>query len=239
MLIVNNRQCDHSAESDWKAMQRKVLGKVNRMTLREQALERLRDGILDGTIPSGERLTEISISEQLGVGRGTVREALRSLEEAGLLQEADRGGMRVRQLSEREVVELYEVRRALEELAVVSLLAHDDVDDRIAKLADSLPETDGRYSAVERLNADLGFHETLCELAGNSILLWTWRQLKDLIRVLILSDSSGGNQHMMTRAWHEPIVDALRTKDAEKAIDTMRTHMEAASERWAEHAAKS
>ncbi len=218
-------------------MTEKVLTRVNRTTLREQALAHLRTGILTGTIPSGARLAEVDLSDQLGVSRGTVREALRSLQEAGLVEEADRGGVRVRQLTAREVTELFHVRLALEKEAVAGLLAQENAQALVDELEAALPdEPEGGYTLNERLDADLGFHEKLCELGGNTMLLGMWRQLKDLIRVVVLSDAEGRNEALMKRAYHMPIIEGLRSGDPEQAKAAMRQHMEAASARWAERA---
>lgn len=218
-------------------MNDKVLTRVNRTTLREQALAHLRTGILTGTIPSGTRLAEVDLSEQLGVSRGTVREALRSLQEAGLVEEADRGGVRVRRMSAREVVELFQVRLALEKEALVGILAHENAQDLVDELEAALPdEPEGGFTVSERLDADLGFHEKLCELAGNSMLLSMWRQLKDLVRVVVLTDAEGRNEALMKRAYHQPIIDGLRSGDPDEAKAAMRRHMDAAAARWAERA---
>lgn len=219
-------------------MTEQVLARVNRTTLRAQALEHLRDGILTGTIPSGTRLAEVDLSTQLGVSRGTVREALRTLQESGLVEEADRGGMRVRRLSSREVRELFQVRLALEKEALVGILAQPKAQELVDELEKALPEEpEGGFTVSQRLDVDLGFHEKLCELAGNSMLLAMWRQLKDLVRVVILTDAEGENQALMKRAYHQPIIDGLRSGDANEAKAAMRRHMEAASAKWAERGA--
>src|SRR5579862_7683378 len=91
--------------------------KVDRLSLRERVLQELRDSILTGRIPVGTRLLEDKISKELGVSRGTVREAFRHLQEEGLLTSVSRGSVSVRTLSPREVKEIYAVRAALEGLA--------------------------------------------------------------------------------------------------------------------------
>jgi len=220
-------------------MSEQGLARVMRTTLREQALTHLRDGILNGAIRPGTRLGEVDLSEQLGVSRGTVREALRTLQEAGLVQEADRGGVSVRRLTPREVTELFQVRLALEKEAIVGVLAHPDAQALVDQLEAALPdEPDTGYTTSERLDADLGFHEKLMELAENTMLLSMWRQLKNLVRVVVLADAEGRNEALMKRDYHLPIIEGLRTGDPEEAERAMRVHMEAAAARWAERAAE-
>ena len=75
---------------------------VNR-TLREQVLEQLRSAILEGTFSPGARMAEVDLAAQLGVSRGTVREALRTLHNSGLLEGEERNSLHVRQLTGRQV----------------------------------------------------------------------------------------------------------------------------------------
>lgn len=212
-----------------------ALNRVNRATLREQALDNLREGILNGSMPPGTRLSEVELSDQLGVSRGTVREALRTLVEAGLVEVGARG-MQVRQMTASQVAELYQVRLALEKEAVAVLLERPDAGRRIDELEQALPSDEDLAAAPlsERLEADLDFHELLCLLSGNTILVTVWRRLKNLTRVVVLNDSAGRNEDMMKRTYHEPIITALRSGDPAAAQAAMADHMAAASARWAE-----
>src|SRR3712207_4267442 len=111
------------------------LGKpgFDRTSLREQCRELLRARIVDGTIPPGERLIETTLSKQLDVSRGTLREALRHLEQQGLVVSDGRGRMRVRTLTARDVIEVYDVRTALETMAAIRVAQSPDRDRRVAE----------------------------------------------------------------------------------------------------------
>ena len=141
-------------------------------------------------------------------------------------------------MTAREVTELFQVRLALEKEALVGILALDNAQELVDELEAALPdEPEGGFSVSDRLDADLAFHEKLCELGGNSMLLSMWCQLKDLIRVVVLSDAEGRNESLIKRAYHLPIIDGLRSGDPVLAKTAMRQHMDAASARWAEWAA--
>lgn len=168
---------------------------LNRSTLQEQVFEDVRARILDGSLASGERLLEEKESARLGVSRGTLREALRQLEEQGLVTRDPRRFIYVRKLSPKEIQDIYRVRGALEVLAVQIVCETRNLADRIA-LAKTLREFAARRalaeesgSAAERIGADLGFHETLCEFSNNQILLEQYRQLAALIRVMLSGES--------------------------------------------------
>ncbi|WP_226345880.1 GntR family transcriptional regulator [Agilicoccus flavus] len=212
------------------------LASVSRRTLREQVLANLRTAIVSGQLAPGARLAEVELSEQLGVSRGTVREALRTLEQSGLVAEADRG-LQVRRPTPTEVAEIFDVRTALEGLAVAEVMGAADAQERLAALEAALPyDEDADAPFADRIGRDLAFHEKLCELADNAILLETWRLLHDRMLVVILADAARASQAVMSRAHHAPIVDAMRAGDVAAAQQAVRDHMADATSVWVRHA---
>ena len=99
------------------------LSALDRSTLRERSLEALRAAILSGRYRPGDHLGEVELAGSLGVSRGTVREALRHLQQEGLVTAGTRGMLRVNSLTPAEVHELFRVRAALEALAVREVVA--------------------------------------------------------------------------------------------------------------------
>src|SRR3954447_17031827 len=99
------------------------LASLDRSTLRERALGALRAAILSGQYRPGDHLGEVELAGSLGVSRGTVREALRHLQQEGLVTAGARGMLRVNSLTAAEVRELFQVRAALEALAVRQIIA--------------------------------------------------------------------------------------------------------------------
>ena len=91
---------------------------LENLTLWQRVHERLREQILSGKLEPGAELAEVALSEQLGVSRGPVREALGRLASEGLVTVRPRRGAVVRSLSTEEFLELYQVREALERMAV-------------------------------------------------------------------------------------------------------------------------
>ncbi|MGI5951186.1 MAG: GntR family transcriptional regulator [Brooklawnia sp.] len=209
---------------------------VNRLTLREQVWTNLRTAILNGELAPGTRLAEIDLAEQLGVSRGTVREALRYLQQSGLVAGENRTGLYVTEMEPGEVYELFEVRAALEGLAADLIVRSGRAVEVADELEDLLPEVPEGAPYGERLDADLGFHEALCAAAGNSMLLRQWSELKDLMRVAVLADSVGENSSLMEADYHRPIVEALRSEDPEKARRALVDHMSDAAHHWARKA---
>jgi len=202
---------------------------VNRLTLREQVLDDLRQGITTGRLSPGASLIETELAERYDVSRGTVREALRFLQEAGLVDGDARGKLRVHTPSGREVTELFHVRAALEGLALREIIDSPRRDEITADLHRHLPPAGGG-TFVDRLNLDLAFHERMCRAAGNDILLGTWKRLEDRMRIVLLSVAREDPLPIMARDQHLPIVEAIERGDARDGVQLVFDHMnEAAS----------
>jgi DNA-binding GntR family transcriptional regulator len=212
------------------------LASLDRSTLRERALEALRSAITSGQYRPGDHLGEVDLGKHLGVSRGTVREALRHLQQEGLVTAGNRGMLRVNSVSPREVRELFQVRAALEGLAASEIIASPQRDEAVARLREALGQlvdagADGDFAAS--LEADLGFHLLLCRLSGNSMLVEAWRYLEGRIRVTIMNCEAPGVPTMMARDRHAPIVDAIASGDVAAARKIMDQHMAAAAEQYA------
>ncbi len=94
---------------------------LEKKSLREQALSALRTAITSGELEPGRHLVETELSEMLQISRGTLREALRQLEQEGLLSAGPRGRLSVRHLDAKEIRDIFSVRAALESLAARTL----------------------------------------------------------------------------------------------------------------------
>ncbi|WP_328796341.1 GntR family transcriptional regulator [Halosaccharopolyspora lacisalsi] len=212
-------------------MVEEALRSLDRTTLRERALVAIRSAIVSGRYQPGEHLGEVEIATRLSISRGTVREALRHLQQEGLVAPGARGMLRVRSLSAEEVRELFRVREALEGLAVAELVASPKRPDAVAELNGAVDKLDdASVDLAERLEADLAFHALLCELSGNSMLLDTWRHLEGPIRVVVMSTNSEQRSVPMSAAHHRPIIEAIECGDAEAAVAVLKEHMAAAVE---------
>lgn len=214
-------------------MSTKSLPKLSRTTLREQVLDSLRGAILDGTFTPGDHLVETELAESYGVSRGTVREGLRSLEQAGLVNSDPRGQVRVRRLDAAEIREIFQVRAALESLAVDEIIARGEAGAAAAQLRDLLPPAKGdAVDYLERLRRDLAFHQRICELSGNATLLDTWKGLEDRMRVVMFSPGQGDPVDIMDSDHHSPLIEAIAAEDRTAARSAFFSHMDDAARRW-------
>jgi DNA-binding GntR family transcriptional regulator len=222
------------AEHGGRRVSAEPLVSLDRTTLRERALVALRSAITSGRYRPGDHLGEVELATHLGVSRGTVREALRHLQQEGLVTPGNRGMLRVNTISPTEVRELFRVRAALESLAVTEIIRSADPSRAVAALRDALKgmETvEGDFEA--KLEADLGFHLLLCTLSGNSMLVEAWRYLEGRIRVTIMNYESDEKPTMMSRNRHSPIVDAIERGDVDAAVQVVGEHMAGAAAQYA------
>jgi len=193
-------------------------------SLRDETVDELRRLILSGDVAPGERLSELSISERLGVSRLPVREAFRRLEAEGLLESLPRRGVRVVELDGDELSTVREVRIALELIAVRQTIEKQD-PDVLAALRGSLER--GRVAAAGGDTATLAaineeFHELLGTGAGSRFLADTLRSVRNQAHHLV-----GGVSAAVEPSWdeHAAIIQATVDGDSELACMLMRRHL--------------
>jgi DNA-binding GntR family transcriptional regulator len=209
------------------------LASLDRSTLRERALDALRYAITSGQYRPGDHLGEVELAGHLGVSRGTVREALRHLQQEGLVTAGARGMLRVRSHTATEIRELFQVRAALEGLAVRLIIDSPRREAAVAALRQSVSELDRTHpDFIAHVDADMAFHLRLCELSGNSMLTTAWQQLAGRIRVTIMARGEEQST-LMSGGYHAPIVDAIDAGDAAEAGRVLQEHMDRAAERLA------
>jgi DNA-binding GntR family transcriptional regulator len=210
------------------------LSSLDRSTLRERARKALRAAITSGQYRPGDHLGEVELATHLGISRGTVREAMRHLQQEGLLTTGQRGMLRVNSLRPHEVRELFRVRAALEKLAVTEIISSPEREAAVGILRGALSElAETDVDFAERVEADLSFHLLLCRLAGNSMLVEAWRNLEGRIRVAIMNGGPDRAPPMMSRDRHAPIVDAIEGVDLSAALRVLEQHMADAADHFA------
>jgi DNA-binding GntR family transcriptional regulator len=204
---------------------------LQKRSLREQALAALRAAITSGELEPGRHLVETELSEMLQISRGTLREALRQLEQEGLLSAGPRGRLSVRHLDAKEIRDIYSVRAALESLAARTLCELPDRQHAIASLKTAIEAMAAaeKASMQERVESDLEFHRTLCRLTGNETLLHSWESLEGSIRMSIMFAGQDKGVMNMSVDRHYDIVAAIETGDASLARNTIREHMDTAA----------
>ena len=174
---------------------------------------------------------ETELSDALQISRGTLREAMRQLQQEGLISAGARGRLSVRHLDNKEIKDIFDVRAALESLAAGELATSPTAPMPVAELRKAVAEME-RWAASnleDRIEADLKFHRTMCHLTGNETLLHSWSSLEGSIRMSIMYAGVDRALKNMDVKRHSDIVDAIESGDADKAAATVREHMAGAA----------
>ena len=205
---------------------------LQKKSLREQALSALRGAITSGELEPGRHLVETELSDMLQISRGTLREALRQLEQEGLLSAGPRGRLSVRHLDTKEIRDIYSVRAALESLAARTLCELPERQHVILSLRAAIDAMAAAAEGTleERIESDLEFHRTLCRLTGNETLLHSWESLEGSIRMSIMFAGREKGVRNMGVDRHHDIVAAIETGNASLARNTIREHMDTAAD---------
>jgi DNA-binding GntR family transcriptional regulator len=200
-------------------------------TLRTQAVEKLRQAIVDGHFAPGQRLTERELCGLLGVSRTLVREALRQLEAEGWIENAPYRGPMVAAISAEEARQLYEMRAALEGWAAKQCAEHATEEDfaELTGFVERLAAAEPRGDLNEMLAAIDAFHETFLRAAGNPMLMTYLQSLRSRLRRLRRVSLSQPGRARTSIEEKRALLAALKARDGEKARRARELHVLAAA----------
>lgn len=195
--------------------------------LADQVYRALLDAISEGSLAPGQRITQEELAEQLAVSRQPVMQALRLLKKDGFVQDAPGRGLQVTPLDPRWLTQVYEVRGALDTLAVRRAAERrTQLDPALfARGRDAV----ARGDVKAMIDADLAFHQALYRAAGNPLIeqsaLLHWQHIRRAMGEALQSSV------LREPVWdeHQAIAEAVARGDAEQAEALMRRHSEQAS----------
>ncbi len=200
---------------------------LDHRTLWQRVHEHLREEILSGRLAPGTELQEVALARSLGVSRGPIREALGRLAAEGLVAIRPRRGAVVRALSNEEFIEAYQVREALEMMAVRLAVPRLTAEDIVAmeRLIDEMASRGDAEDVQGFFEANTEFHQRFFEVAGNRMLSELYRQVRGQIdRHRLRSLELRGNLRRSIEE-HRAIVWAARTGDIERAVRLTSDHI--------------
>jgi DNA-binding GntR family transcriptional regulator len=220
----------HTTEAGTPAADGWHPGAIGRVAtpLRNKVLDFVRQEILEFRLLPGQRLIERELMEQLGVSRATVREVVVRLESEGLVTAVPQRGAIVTILTVAEAADIYEVRVALEVLAVRHFVerATDDLLRRIRQAYDYLATRPAATDdTLALLRAKDAFYTILLEGAASPVLTHTLTGLQSRVRLLRQTSLSvPGRAHETVEEIHA-IVRAIESRDADAAAKATATHI--------------
>jgi DNA-binding GntR family transcriptional regulator len=210
-------------------------GKLKASSLRDQALRVIRAGIISGELKPDQLYALGTVAEDLGVSVTPVREAVLELAREGLVTLARNRGFRVRELTERDLDEIVELRRIIEVEAVRAIASRRLVTEREG-LRESAKASEKCAAAGDWagfLDNDRDFHLGLLSHLGNERLLATVGSLRDQSRLYGLNRIAGTQSLLQSTHEHDLLLDAVYDGRADEAATIMDTHISHARGIWA------
>ena len=197
------------------------------LPLRDVVFNTLRQAILRGELKPGERLMEIQLANKLGVSRTPIREAIRKLELEGLVLMIPRKGAEVAEITEKNMLDVLEVRRALEELAV-KLACERITEEEIQELkdaADAFQKILSEKDITKIAEADEAFHDVIFKSTGNDRLIQLLNSLREQMYRYRLEYLTREEYHPQLLEEHQQIIDRITRKDQSEAAELIDRHI--------------
>ncbi len=219
-------------------------------TLRQQAYLQLRERLLSGELRAGTQLSEPDLAKQFGMSRTPVREALRQMENEGLLEYAPRFGAMVRLPDRDELSEMYAVRKALESYAAAEAasrispaelkqltVAYEQMQDVDRRFRDSGKAVLDGPLLRDFIEADLTFHKLIITAAGNRYMSKILDDTRLLVRVFTATFWQYNVERLAeANQFHQRLLEAMHHRDGEAAslatVEAMRVSQDNALQAW-------
>lgn len=198
--------------------------------IREITYEALKDAIISGAILPGERIVESTFAKRLNISRTPIREALRKLEQDGLIEYTPRRGVVVRSLRTEDIDEIYIIREALESLALTYAVQRVSPDG-IARLRETMRGIaehvdDGDIDSASKRSRDI--HIQIYRMSGMERLVSILNSLDEYMdRFSYMSLTDEARRHDAARE-HGAIIDALEARDLDAVLAISKLHLEGA-----------
>lgn len=198
------------------------------LPLRDVVFNTLRQAILKGDLKPGERLMEIQLATKLGVSRTPVREAIRKLELEGLVLMVPRKGAEVAQITEKSMVDVLEIRRALEELAV--RLACERMTPEglktLKQAEERFEEVLGKEDITTVAGADVEFHDTILRATDNQKLIQLLSQFREQMYRYRVEYLKREECHPQVIKEHQDIIQTIENRNKDEAAEYICNHID-------------
>lgn len=222
---------------------------TTQISVRERAYQLIQQKILQGKMPPGTAVSEVALAQELGSSRTPVREALGQLIAEGLLDQTANRGTVVVQLRRQDIIDLYELREALEVYVVGKVARLPKAQEDLERLQNFAAEIRAVGQQLKKnatlddrqmarfIACDLGFHSLLLRMAANARILKTVNETRLLIRIFSIRRQSH-NAALLAKIhrYHRDIAEAIARGDDSRASQLMSRHIQQSrQERLAEY----
>ncbi len=207
---------------------------ANRRSLADDVTDRLRTAIVRGSFGPEQHLSEVALAEKFGVSRGPIREAFVELEREGLVKIERHRGARVTRLSQADIDEIYELRTALERLAMERAVRYATDDDFAAmdEVIELMRRAVKAGDAHGTVTLDVRFHDLVYRAARHTRLYASWSNLRPQIETFLHSRSMDTRDYLKKAVReHAELRDVIRSRSKRNAIAMINEHLRSAYER--------
>ncbi|RAV21970.1 GntR family transcriptional regulator [Paenibacillus contaminans] len=198
-------------------------------SLRHRVADEIRTAIIQGNLKPGDKLRELDISEQMGVSRGPIREAIRDLEAMGLVICHPYRETVVADVSREQIVELIiPIRLQLEIFSLKS--GFREYDDEFYQSLERIIETMKTHAERQDLFAlieeDIRFHEMIVNFKGDAFTLQIWNSIVNRLRIHFIKNTPLFDDLGKVVQDHSELLEALKSQDEERIVKQWRTHIQ-------------
>jgi DNA-binding GntR family transcriptional regulator len=207
----------------------------HRASVRSQVLQALRGALVAGQLQPGQVYSAPVLARQFGVSATPVREAMLELAKEALVIAVPNKGFRVRELSDRELDEITEIRQLLEVPATVGIIGVATPAELLAlrSTADLIVETARNKDLVSYVEHDRDFHLTMLALGGNAQLVQLVGELRSRSRLYGLAHLAERGELIASAEEHLEILRLVEARDAGRLEQLMRRHIGHVRGSWA------
>ncbi|MEI4487346.1 GntR family transcriptional regulator [Frigidibacter sp. MR17.14] len=209
------------------AGQTEVPDRIERQSLHEAILTRLRDMIIEGALEPGTRINEGQIGAQLGVSRTPLREAIKYLASEGLVELVPARGAIVKKFTAKEVHDMLVVIKTLESLAAgeACRIATDAQIAAVRVLHDEMMACYARRDRLAYYKLNQQIHSAMVALADNAVLAQVHGQLQNRVKRIRFLGHEGAERWANAVAEHEQMMELLERRDAPALQEIVVAHL--------------
>jgi DNA-binding GntR family transcriptional regulator len=201
-------------------------------TLTDRLFDALQRAIVEGEIPQGSKISEPELARRHGVSRGSLREAIARLEACKLVERRPNLGARVVELNTEQLIEIFQLREALEGMAArlaAQAMTETEIDALAALLShhqEQIEQEQGQ--AYFQKQGDLDFHFLIVQGSKNrQLIALLCEDLYHLLRMYRVQFGMRSRRCRQAFAEHQYVLNAIRSRDPEMAELVMRQHVRA------------
>jgi DNA-binding GntR family transcriptional regulator len=197
------------------------------LTIKDQVYQIIRQNILSGQLQPGDRINEVQIAKELNVSRSPIRSAINELIGEGLLESIPNKSVRVKQLTEKQIIDVFEFRLFVESYVIEKVIAclDDQIINKLVEFKENFRKKGNAGRLNEYVELDTQFHGFLVECSGNEIVQDSMQRISVLtipFRVISLTSNSRFQSSIIE---HIGIIDAILDHDVSLAETRCREHL--------------